>query len=54
MKIRSFLPLLTYPDASSEASIRNAAALASLASAELPWSLWRRISLRSPARFPAY
>ena len=35
MKIRSFLPLLTYPDASSEASIRNAAALASLARAEL-------------------
>lgn len=35
MKIRSFLPLLTYPDAHSEASIRNAAALAGLVSAEL-------------------
>lgn len=35
MKIRSFLPLLTYPDASSEASIRNAAALAGLVSEEL-------------------
>ena len=35
MKIRSFLPLLTYPDASSEASIRNAVALASSVSEEL-------------------
>ena len=35
MKIRSFLPLLTYPDAHSEASIRNAAALAGLVSGEL-------------------
>lgn len=35
MKIRSFLPLLTYPDPHSEASIRNAAALAGLVSADL-------------------
>jgi len=35
MKTRSFLPILTYPDAHSEASIRNAAALAGLVSEEL-------------------
>lgn len=35
MKIRSFLPILTYPDAHSEASIRNAAALAGLVSEEV-------------------
>ncbi len=35
MKIRSFLPLLTYPDAHSEASIRTTAALAGLVSEEL-------------------
>ena len=35
MKIRSFLPLLTYPDAHGEGSIRAAAALAGVFSGEL-------------------